>query len=617
MPRPSSKRFCTAIAWVGEPEHAQPIAPLLAWRYLAYILLAILSGLMISEGVLRYATSQRLVVSSGWIDENAAIVTMGMQKNLASPADPIWRSTGMPFTPNAPGLKRILVLGDSFVWGDGYLNANDIWWRQLERELRHRGYHGVEVIAAGLNGVSTQDQVAWLTNPSFLASIQADCVIMGYVTNDPDLRDAEGNALVKQIGRDVHFPSWQGLDETLGRFAPTLVAQLKSRLTAKWASHVDDAYEYGEWELKLVEAENLEAYIEVIQRLGRLVHQAGLPFLVVTLPNRPDLETFQRRFQPVAPVFAAANLPFYDTTNRFADEYANDASPLGSSQLRWGINPANGHPSQITTRFYARAVADILERDFPIVLGERTTQTPLLKPRINDWMPPSATVSQVEQNVWRLTIPSPPMLMPRMPIGEPHLMLAFELPVAIQEVRLQGGSLQGGRLWWTLVDPVTGVDNDNPVGGEMRTGSDLRWILGGGGPRQNINTLRISAQVEQPQPEIAIAVERDQIIPVKGNAFAFSRLDWREQVPEVTQVPDLAWVMVEDGVVLGPADATPERVIHIGRGLWSHREDRVVFSTSDNSNPTKNGRRYELARFAPGVREILLEIEFAEDAVRP
>ena len=48
----------------------------------------------------------------------------------------------------------------------------------------------------------------------------------------------------------------------------------------------------------------------------------------------------------------------------------------------------------------------------------------------------------------------------------------------------------------------------------------------------------------------------------------------------------------EDGRPLGPAHATPAQVRDLGRGRFSHSGSSLVFSTSDNSDPNLNGRRY-------------------------
>lgn len=63
--------------------------------------------------------------------------------------------------------KKIMIIGDSYVEGDGYSNLNQIWWRQLELELHNRGYYDVEICGVGTDGASTQDEMKWLNRHVF------------------------------------------------------------------------------------------------------------------------------------------------------------------------------------------------------------------------------------------------------------------------------------------------------------------------------------------------------------------------------------------------------------------------------------------------------------------
>ena len=189
------------------------------------------------------------------------------------------------------------------MWGDGYSNANDIWWRQLDRELKRRGYHDVEIVAAGLNGASTQDQLRWLRELDLVNDVHADLVILGYVTNDPEVKAPNGEYYIKQIGRDVPLPTWDLLNSTVGRLAPTIVSQLKAKLSEKWASQVKDAYRYREWQLKLLDSPNIDEYAEIVGDLGAYLSEIDVPIFAVSLPHYPSAEHFQPRHRPIKPIF--------------------------------------------------------------------------------------------------------------------------------------------------------------------------------------------------------------------------------------------------------------------------------------------------------------------------
>ncbi|MFC0516052.1 hypothetical protein ACFFGT_17665 [Mucilaginibacter angelicae] len=50
--------------------------------------------------------------------------------------------------------------------------------------------------------------------------------------------------------------------------------------------------------------------------------------------------------------------------------------------------------------------------------------------------------------------------------------------------------------------------------------------------------------------------------------------------------------LFENGVELGPAHSTHNDIRNFGLGQFSHWGNTLYFSTSDNSDPLKNGRKY-------------------------
>jgi hypothetical protein len=53
--------------------------------------------------------------------------------------------------------------------------------------------------------------------------------------------------------------------------------------------------------------------------------------------------------------------------------------------------------------------------------------------------------------------------------------------------------------------------------------------------------------------------------------------------------------LYEDGVALGPAHCSHAEIRAEGKGRFSHWGAALYFSTSDNSDPRTNGRRYLVA----------------------
>jgi len=75
-----------------------------------------------------------------------------------------------------PGVRRIVVLGDSFAWGHGVRN-DEIFTEVLEREL-----DGVEVINLGVTGFDLQSEFIWLRREGMRYA--PDLVVLAVCQND-------------------------------------------------------------------------------------------------------------------------------------------------------------------------------------------------------------------------------------------------------------------------------------------------------------------------------------------------------------------------------------------------------------------------------------------------
>ena len=79
-----------------------------------------------------------------------------------------------------PGVRRIVVLGDSFTMGYE-VGAEETYASILERELRARG-NSVEALNAGVSGFGTAEQFLYLERELF--RYQPDVVVLSFYTND-------------------------------------------------------------------------------------------------------------------------------------------------------------------------------------------------------------------------------------------------------------------------------------------------------------------------------------------------------------------------------------------------------------------------------------------------
>lgn len=89
-----------------------------------------------------------------------------------------------------PGTVRIVVLGDSIVWGHG-LSVHETFPKQLERLLAQRGGARYEVLNFGVSGYSLEQQVEFYR----LRAAQFDpaVVIIGSCVNDFQYSSVEGD----------------------------------------------------------------------------------------------------------------------------------------------------------------------------------------------------------------------------------------------------------------------------------------------------------------------------------------------------------------------------------------------------------------------------------------
>lgn len=74
---------------------------------------------------------------------------------------------------------------------------------------------------------------------------------------------------------------------------------------------------------------------------------------------------------------------------------------------------------------------------------------------------------------------------------------------------------------------------------------------------------------------------------------------WSIPLPELMMVADgegyptqSPLIVLEDGDALGPTHSAHQKIRQIGAGAYSHWNDTLYFSTSDNTDPSINGRRY-------------------------
>ena len=441
------------------------ILPGRALKYFGISVLTILLVLLCLDKLILPFMEQRADLSSSqWQQHNNRVNEMMGQRNLASGDNPVWRSAFFPVSEQPHLKRRILVMGDSYVWGDGQANLNDTWWRQLQYELANRGYNDVEVIAAGRCGYATNVELSWAKK--LVKMYKPDAIIFGYITNDPDEgSESPGDGYVKQMKQPPDDSAFNGKMRFFSSCFPHLAYQLKELRNKKLSERASgpEGYLYSTWEMKLLEGKNFEVYKETVRQLGKFVSECNVPVFTVTLPL--PVETTREKYVPVEKLFRQSGAPFYDLLDPMLADYKIRKGQGKAYTLT--VSPANGHPGFCANKFYAKSCADLLERDYASVIGPRSKkEIENSKIEINDYVPPLIAHSQPKANVFAIYYPKDRSSFLLMPMGRPYIQLNLAHAYAFKEIQIVGKSLKKACLAVRAWDPAKDTE---PVIHELGT----------------------------------------------------------------------------------------------------------------------------------------------------
>jgi hypothetical protein len=472
--------------------------PQLGLKYFSFSLALMLVFSFVLDGlIIPFLEDSGKVVSRGWDEENQFIFYWALARNNAEFANnPVWRSKNWTVSEKSEKSHRILVIGDSFVWGHGYNNMNDIWWRQLSRELDRRGYQDVEIIAAGMPGINTrlELEVAKKVIPKF----KPDLVIWGYIPNDADeLSRVDADYLDTIHSFRPHRNN--GLQEALKGLYPNLAFQL----IALRASQIGKDYTDGNsWEYSLLDGANWQMYSRTIDQTAAYLNGLSVPSFMMLLPyqcpGKLDFAAikahYDRVFPKVKKTFEDHNVRVIDSYDTWIKAARGEESLVKKGVLSFGINPADAHPNRWATHAYGVHAANVLEKDFGKILGAKTKQTPSRRTlHINDCIPPNLQMKQGGNKVV-IIYPMRADDFRSMPLRKPFIELNLELPVDAKEIRIGGIGLKSASLYVTNVDAKKHFDDGEMFDLGYKKGNWLTWALPES-RRQGINTINLSATV--------------------------------------------------------------------------------------------------------------------------
>jgi lysophospholipase L1-like esterase len=245
-----------------------------------------------------------------------------------------------------PGVFRIAVIGDSFIWGDG-VPDEVIWSHQLEAKLRQEGYN-VEVFHWGRNGWATRNQLLFLRSlKEKNLDYNIDLFLVGFVSNDLITTD-------NPIRPDFTWhtqPRWLATREYLP-YTYEFVTAYTNRFLTKCCY---PQYEYINWEQAMYTAENLQKYRPILQDFKTEIDSYGKPLVVVLTTNDAN-SRFKDLFEIVEGLLNEFHISYLNTYPIMAEKFATVNPRLLHASL------TNTHPNEKVTSVIADSVIAYLKQ---------------------------------------------------------------------------------------------------------------------------------------------------------------------------------------------------------------------------------------------------------------
>lgn len=239
------------------------------------------------------------------------------------------------------GKKRIVILGDSVVWGEG-LPYYQSWNHLLEEKIVQK-YPRFEVMSWGKRGWSTWDEFQFLKTEGIKHEI--DYLIVGFVDNDPDWANITQKKFI-----------WQGAYflKPFNKLFPNLFDFMVTHINNIMEKRFLKDYDYQLWLDQLYSDENLSGYATWLEKFSEFCKNNKISLLFVLTPHETG-EAINRRFEKIIPLLEGVNIPYLNLFPAAHDRFHT----LPDRKL-WA-NPANSHPGPLLTHLIADEVFDYLE----------------------------------------------------------------------------------------------------------------------------------------------------------------------------------------------------------------------------------------------------------------
>lgn len=246
----------------------------------------------------------------------------------------------------APGVYRIVALGDSFTEGAG-ADQDSTWLKHLERRLnRGAGAGTVETLNAGKSGSDPWFEYVLLERK--LLGFEPDLVIVAI--NGSDLGDVRIRGGMERYRADgtVRYrraPWWEPLYQ---------ISHLVRLVVHSVFGYGTDLMKPEEWDSEMARA--LEHLIDAVGAFERLARARGFELVIVLHPLQWELESDWWSLAPLASRLQA------ETGLRVVDLHEYYRGPNGIPEARWRDYywPVDWHHNARGYEIFARGVAEAL-----------------------------------------------------------------------------------------------------------------------------------------------------------------------------------------------------------------------------------------------------------------
>ena len=363
---------------------------------------------------------------------------------------------------------NIVVIGDSFVWGQSSINRNEIFWRLLETNMRAEGYN-VRVYAVAQPGANSYDELEWLTQTDLVGDLDPDLVIFGYLYNDPDVNHHE---YIPTEDEYVDTGAKSAAVSAVSRLLPHIGERLANYITAKSMYKEDGTYINIPSTPPILKGGVLETFENGFMKpLNEFAANADFDVAIMTLPQFQGKTLQKALYKPLHTLCEKYdNIRLYDSLNDFYGKFASS-----KHAANYTINCADFHPGTATHYFYAQYAESFIKRDFAdrlgapadadlnprgVVINEPTPARTLPTPVSNGSDGAEYTVLYPSKNKnYSLLSFTYSRYYLTLPLEKDFIALSFATPTALSEISIESDRADGVELFYRITNDRLGYDD--------------------------------------------------------------------------------------------------------------------------------------------------------------